>query len=113
MRLLKLRIDNHLLLRDLQLPFDREGRFDIGDYALDFLVGVNGSGKSTVLRALTKILVNLQAGIPIEFNFLLNYRLTRGDSVFEISIQQIVYQCKNWWHQLTVCLLIIVALYQQ
>ena len=54
MRLRRMHITDYLLLRDLDLRLDRPGRLDTGSYALDFLVGVNGSGKSTVLRALAQ-----------------------------------------------------------
>ena len=63
MKLIRLFIKDHLLLHDLNLRFDRDGRLDEKEsYRLDFLVGVNGSGKSTLLRTLVEIFTSLQTG---------------------------------------------------
>lgn len=44
MKLINLYIKDHLLLHELNLRFDRDGRLDEKEsYRLDFLVGVNGS----------------------------------------------------------------------
>ena len=75
MKLSRFFVSQHLLLRELELRFDRPNRLDRGQYALDFLVGVNGSGKSTVLRALTQVFANLRAGRYINFDFELEYAL--------------------------------------
>jgi len=75
MKLTRFFVHQHLLLRNLDLRFDRPNRIDTGEYALDFLVGVNGSGKSTVLRALTQVFANLRAGLYINFDFEVEYTL--------------------------------------
>ena len=89
MRLLRFYIRKHLLLQDLDLRFDRPGRLNTGQYALDFLVGVNGSGKSTVLRALTQAFSNLSTDQPNSFDFELEYLLGDGDSTQRVTIRRI------------------------
>lgn len=88
MRLRRLQIDRHLLLRDLDLRFDRPGRLDTGQYALDFLVGVNGSGKSTVLRALAQIVSDLRTDRATDFNYTLEYELQGRDGPYLIVVTQ-------------------------
>ena len=46
-------------------------------YNLDFLVGVNGTGKSTVLRILFELLRLLERQSPIAFPFELEYELEK------------------------------------
>lgn len=81
-------IERYLLLRDLDLHFDRPGRLDTGAYALDFLVGVNGSGKSTVLRALTQIVSDLRADQISTFSYELEYEFKGRDGPYFVSIVQ-------------------------
>jgi energy-coupling factor transporter ATP-binding protein EcfA2 len=88
MRLRRLHIDRYLLLRDLDLQFDRPGRLDEGAYALDFLIGLNGSGKSTVLRALTQIVSDLRADQTSAFNFELEYEFKGRDGPYFVSVAQ-------------------------
>ena len=74
MKLIRLYIKDHLLLHDLNLRFDRDGRLDEKEsYRLDFLVGVNGSGKSTLLRTLVEIFASLQTGDGAEYHYELEY----------------------------------------
>lgn len=87
MRILRLYIANHLILRDLDLRFDRPGRLSTGQYALDFLVGVNGSGKSTVLRTLTHIIVDLYGDQTIDFNYTLVFTLQKNESHLHVTIE--------------------------
>ena len=97
MKLLRLYLENYRVLRDLDIMFDdvtqRNSRslaesdsleargvvFSRGtgeSYALDFLVGVNGSGKSTVLHALVEIFRRLETQPDgIELPFLFEYEL--------------------------------------
>ena len=75
MKLTRFFVHQYLLLHDLDLRFDRPDRIGTGQYSLDFLVGVNGSGKSTVLRALTRVFANLRAGVYINFDFEIEYLL--------------------------------------
>ncbi|MCS6841141.1 MAG: AAA family ATPase [Roseiflexaceae bacterium] len=87
MKLRRLFIDEYLLLRDLDLRFDRPGRLDTGSYALDFLVGVNGSGKSTVLRALAQIIADLRADRATDFSYVLEYELQGREGPYNVSIE--------------------------
>lgn len=77
MRLHRLYLGEYRVLRDLEIEF--LPGFDTAeggpDYALDFLVGLNGSGKSTVLQAITDIFRRLEAGRPIPFAFEMEYEL--------------------------------------
>jgi energy-coupling factor transporter ATP-binding protein EcfA2 len=84
MRLTRFYVKQHLLLRDLDLHFDRPNRLDTDAYALDFLVGVNGSGKTTVLRALTQIISDLRSGEYTNFDYELEYTL--ADQRFPVEI---------------------------
>ncbi|MEJ5197599.1 MAG: AAA family ATPase [Anaerolineae bacterium] len=88
MKLRRLAIGEYLLLRDLDLRFDRPGRLDTGNYALDFLVGVNGSGKSTVLRALAQIIADLRADRTTDFSYVLEYELQGRDMPLQVFIEQ-------------------------
>src|SRR5689334_12503830 len=88
MRLRRLSIDRHLLLRDLDIHFDRPGRLDTGSYALDFLVGVNGAGKSTLLRVLAQIVSDLRADRTPPFHYTLEYDLQGRDGPYLVSIEQ-------------------------
>ncbi len=82
MRLERFRIGEYRVLRDLEIDFDR-GRGDASlpnpqqDYALDFLAGVNGTGKSTVLQLLAKLFTTLDSEdyyfpIPLELTYTLS-----------------------------------------
>lgn len=96
MKLIRLQIARHLSLRDLDLRFDRPARLDnqnfatkwIGAYTLDFIVGVNGSGKSTVLRVLAQIITDLYAGRTSEFDYSLQYELGVDESRRLVEVSQ-------------------------
>jgi energy-coupling factor transporter ATP-binding protein EcfA2 len=88
MRLISLHIDRYLLLRDLTMRFDRPGRLNMGDYALDFLVGLNGSGKSTLLRVLAQIVTDLHANRPTGFNYRLEYELERDRRRLRVQLER-------------------------
>ena len=78
MRLLRLYLGEHRVLKELDIPFDMSAYRLSGDeqpYHLDFLVGVNGSGKSTVLRVLAYIFQSIQIQV-IETPFILEYWLS-------------------------------------
>lgn len=91
MKLIRLYIKDHLLLHDLNLRFDRDGRLDEKEsYRLDFLVGVNGSGKSTLLRTLVEIFASLQTGEDAEYHYELEYEL-------ENKVQPIKVTVRKYW----------------
>lgn len=78
MRLLRLYLGEHRVLRQLDIRFDAlQKQLTKKDepYHLDFLVGVNGSGKSTVLRVIAHILQNVQTRV-IEIPFILEFWLS-------------------------------------
>ena len=80
MRLLRLYIGQHRVLRELDMRFDPNGPHEVNEvnerkHHLDFLVGVNGTGKSTVLRLLGQIFQGVQASSMLETPFILEYWL--------------------------------------
>lgn len=88
MKLIRFHIGDYLVLRDLKIDFgDLTPRSHLTEqprqYAIDFLVGVNGTGKSTVLRLLGAIFKALESSTldDIKTGFLLEYLLrSEGDS---------------------------------
>lgn len=80
MRLLYLRLPEYGPLRDTALAFPRVDVLDGRDYALHFVVGVNGTGKSSALRALFCIFDCLARQEWPDFDFDLAYQITaHGD----------------------------------
>ena len=80
MKLLRLWIGKYRVLENITIRFAASANRGLGNrssaYALDFLVGVNGTGKSTVLRALGEIFQRLtgdsrKANFPFEIEFML------------------------------------------
>ncbi len=65
MRLLRFYIDSYRVLSKLDMRFDPGAPQDNQErpYHLDFLVGVNGTGKSTILRLLARIF----RGVTVSF----------------------------------------------
>jgi energy-coupling factor transporter ATP-binding protein EcfA2 len=89
MKLIRLYIKDHLLLHDLKLRFDRDGRLDEKEsYRLDFLVGVNGSGKSTLLRTLVEIFTSLQTGEGAEYQYELEYKLENKGQPIKVLVRK-------------------------
>jgi predicted ATPase len=90
MRLLRLYIHEHRVLKELDLYFgppyvsiaDMERR-----YNLDFLVGVNGTGKSTVLRLLGRIFSGVQVSFDElrDLRFILEYYLDSTGQKIKIA----------------------------
>lgn len=83
MKLLQIYIGNYHVLRDLRISFGPSQTEDTAEinnlsYALDFLVGINGSGKSTVLRVLAELFQALERDAPIFFPFELEYEIRQG-----------------------------------
>ena len=79
MRLLELYLEDYRVLRKLPLRFGELTEDENTTYTLSFLVGVNGSGKSTVLRALVDILRRLEQKGPIPTQFRLEYIVGTGN----------------------------------
>ena len=77
MRLLRLHLGDYHILHDVNIYFDPpKQRVEERLYSLDFLVGLNGSGKSTVLRALARIFQALKSEEQgIDFPFEIEYWL--------------------------------------
>jgi len=75
MRLTRFYLEDYQVIRDLEIRFGSSDEFK-PLYALDFLVGVNGTGKSTVLRALVNIFLKLVSNQSLpEFRFDLEYEI--------------------------------------
>lgn len=77
MRLRRFYIGSYRVLQNLDIRFhpDFMGSKDENSYAIDFLVGLNGSGKSTVLQALSEVIRRLERNAPVPFPFELEYDL--------------------------------------
>jgi len=73
MKLLSIRIADYRVLHNFEIEFEEapEGQ----TYALDLIVGVNGTGKSTLLRVLAAIFQYLEKGQTPPFGFEIRYRL--------------------------------------
>ncbi|MBE7467623.1 MAG: AAA family ATPase [Anaerolineales bacterium] len=94
MKLVKFWIEDFLVLKNLTINFgspDEPSTLANKDraYALDFLVGVNGTGKSTVLRLLTMIFKALENRTMHEIRtcFELEYLLRKGEAEQKIVIK--------------------------
>lgn len=86
MRLLRLYVGDYRVLRDVDIYFDYgELRDPYGKYHLDFLVGVNGTGKSTLLRFLLQLFHALESSSIVEAPFILEYWLDSQKSRVRIS----------------------------
>jgi predicted ATPase len=84
MRLLELYFKDYQVLRDFAIHFEQGAIHDtLGTrYKLDLIVGVNGTGKTTVLRTLAllfQILRRENNAVP-PFGFRLHYRLHEGEA---------------------------------
>lgn len=87
MRLLRLYVGEHRVLCDLDIRFDpaQLQADEARRYHLDFLVGVNGTGKSTVLRLVGQIFNGVQASSLLEIPFILEYWLDSQQKKVRIS----------------------------
>lgn len=83
MKLLSLRIADYHVLHNFVLEFKQadEGQ----TYALDLIVGVNGTGKSSLLRAVAAIFRYLGRGEMPPFSFEVTYQLTNGSGATTLS----------------------------
>ena len=85
MRLLRLYLGSYRVLRNLEIRFGRPTLNEArpayaSSYGLDFLVGVNGTGKSTVLRAIADLMQKLERNESIPFPFEMEYELGVSDA---------------------------------
>ncbi len=83
MKVESLYIEEYRILRDLAIDFSRGGNSTLNPqsgYTLDFLVGVNGTGKTTVLQFLGRLLVALYEQDTFPISFKLVYTLTGVES---------------------------------
>jgi predicted ATPase len=88
MRIRRLYLESYRVLRQLEIDFEpglRPGSNGFS-YSLDFLVGLNGSGKSTVLQAIAEIIRRLERGAPLPFGFELEYYVTAGGENHLVSL---------------------------
>jgi ABC-type multidrug transport system ATPase subunit len=96
MKLLRLYIEKYRVLQDLNIKFSTSDEHPVAlarrpDYALDFLVGVNGTGKSTVLQILSDLMQRLERGAqsPIPYLFELEYDLDEGKQKRRIKVSNL------------------------
>ncbi|MEQ8995137.1 MAG: AAA family ATPase [Coleofasciculus sp. B1-GNL1-01] len=89
MKLKRLYLGDYRVLRDLEIrfcpPTERRLTFT-RNYSLDFLVGVNGTGKSTVLKILWNLMQQLEGNPYIEYPFELEYELGTDNQKRTIKI---------------------------
>lgn len=89
MKLQRLYLENYKVLRNLEIFFSPQTEHVLThtpSYSLDFLVGVNGTGKSTVLRVLFDLMRKLERTAPVEYAFELDYELGEGDTRRQIKL---------------------------
>ncbi|MEC4816403.1 MAG: AAA family ATPase [Scytonema sp. PMC 1069.18] len=88
MKLQRLYLESYQVLRNLEIYFSPQTENLLTNpscYSLDFLVGVNGTGKSTVLRVLFDLMRKLERNAPIEYCFELEYELGETDTKRQIK----------------------------
>ncbi|MGE0821917.1 MAG: AAA family ATPase [Candidatus Binatia bacterium] len=91
MKLLRLYLGDYRVLRDLRIDFgppssNGDALQRSSSYALDFLVGVNGTGKSTVLRAIVDLIQELEGNPVISFPFEMEYELGANNDKRTVKI---------------------------
>ncbi|MEZ4616421.1 MAG: hypothetical protein R2867_13090 [Caldilineaceae bacterium] len=82
MKIESLYVAEYRILKDLRIDFSRGGNSALDPqrgYTLDFLVGVNGTGKTTVLQFLGRLLVALYEQDTFPIPFRLVYTLTSAE----------------------------------
>ncbi|GER86537.1 hypothetical protein KDW_06990 [Dictyobacter vulcani] len=75
MRLIELYLKRMRVLNELSIDFTEQAE---NHYTLDFLVGVNGTGKSTLLRTIAEIFLRLEDRLDFPFGFRITYELRKG-----------------------------------
>ncbi|MBR8837874.1 MAG: AAA family ATPase [Stigonema ocellatum SAG 48.90 = DSM 106950] len=89
MKLQRLYLESYKVLRNLEIRFSPQTEHVLTgapSYSLDFLVGVNGTGKSTVLRVLFDLMRKLERNAPVEYAFELDYELGFGNTKRQIKL---------------------------
>lgn len=96
MKLQRLYIEKYRVLQDLNIKFGASDEHSVAlarrpGYALDFLIGVNGTGKSTVLQLLSDLMQRLEHGAqaPIPYLFELEYELDESKQKRRIKVSNI------------------------
>lgn len=86
MKLLSFRIGKYRVLRNVFIDFDRKNPGGVlnpnQQYALDFLAGVNGTGKTTVLQLLARLFSTLRTenyGFPIPVELMYSVKNLQGE----------------------------------
>lgn len=78
MRILELYLKNYHVLQGFGIEFEKQNNYAGAqtNYKLDLIVGVNGTGKTTLLRSLATLFQIFESNITIpQFGFRLKYRL--------------------------------------
>lgn len=78
MKLHRFYIGEYGVLRHFTIFFGSEDLTDVGEdvtYSLDLIVGLNGTGKSTLLQAIVDIMRRVERNAPVPFEFELEYVL--------------------------------------
>src|SRR5687767_8506222 len=91
MKLLRFYIGHYKVLQNLDIRFGRPSKMacDLppgSTHSIDFLVGVNGTGKSTVLHALAHVFRALERGAPVTFSFELEYEVGVGRQLQHVKL---------------------------
>ena len=81
MKIKSLYIQKYRILQDLIIPFWEKDILPSEGYSLTVLAGLNGSGKSTILRALAEIYSTIKADQPCNFDYKFIYELSSGKEV--------------------------------
>lgn len=95
MKLLRFYVGHYKVIHNLDIRFGRPTKVSFdptihNTHFIDFLVGINGTGKSTVLHALAHVLQALERGSPLSFPFELEYELGIGKQVQHIKFSNLV-----------------------
>jgi predicted ATPase len=94
-KLLRFYVGYYKVLHDLDIRFGRPTKVGTNpaerySHSIDFLVGINGTGKSTVLHALAHVLRALERGAPVTFPFELEYELDVVDQLRHIKFSNLL-----------------------
>lgn len=96
MKLQRLYIEKYRVLQNLNIKFGASDKHPVAlarrpGYGLDFLIGVNGTGKSTVLQFFFDLMQRLEHGaqVSIPYAFELEYELDESKQKRRIKIYNI------------------------